>query len=85
MGEMMERNYESALRNFYRCDELCRSIDTDGPSGFMVMANLKVGNLYDILAKRDLAVMQYEKVLAMREYKDSYRLAEQFLRSPFIH
>jgi tetratricopeptide (TPR) repeat protein len=85
MGELMERNYESALRHFYRCDELCRSLDTDGPSGFMVMANLKVGNVYDILAKRDLAVMQYEKVLAMREYKDSYSQAEQFLKSPFIH
>jgi hypothetical protein len=74
---------ESALKHFFRCDELSRKIDKDGPSGFMVLANIKVGNIYDALAKRDLAVASYKKVLAMREYKDSHSQAQSFISSPY--
>ena len=74
---------ESALRHFYRCDELSRQLDKDGPSGFMVLANLKAGNLYDVMVKRDLALVQYRKVLEMKEYKDSHALAQQFMKTPY--
>jgi hypothetical protein len=74
---------ESALRHFYRCDELSRQLDKDGPSGFMVLANLKAGNLYDVMVKRDLALVQYRKVLEMKEYKDSHTLAQQFMKTPY--
>jgi hypothetical protein len=74
---------ESALKHFFRCDELSRKIDKDGPSGFMVLANIKVGNIYDALAKRDLAVASYKKVLAMREYKDSHSQAQNFINAPY--
>jgi hypothetical protein len=50
----------------------------------MVMANLKIGNIYDLLARRDLAVKQYEKVLDLKEYKESYRLAERYLKTPYM-
>lgn len=80
---MATRSYKEALNHFLRCDELSREIDTDGPSGFMVMANLKAGNLYDLLDLRDRAVTQYKKVLAMKEYKDSHTQAEQYLKSPY--
>jgi hypothetical protein len=49
----------------------------------MVMANLKAGMIYDLLSRRDLAVSQYNKVVSMKEYKDSYTLAEQYLKKPF--
>jgi tetratricopeptide (TPR) repeat protein len=81
--DMNSHDYESALTYFLRCDELSRGLDADGVSGFMVMANLKVGMLYDLLAKRDLAVIQYEKVLAMKEYNNSYEQAQQFISTPF--
>ncbi|MCZ6776511.1 MAG: tetratricopeptide repeat protein [Ignavibacteria bacterium] len=81
--DMNSRDYESALAHFMRCDELSRELDRDGVSGFMVMANLKAGMLYDLLAKRDLAVILYEKVLAMKEYNKSYDQAEQFINTPF--
>lgn len=83
LNEMAMHRYESALQHLYRCDELSRALDTDEPSGFMVMANLKVGMIYDVLAKRDLAVTQYKKVLAMKQFRDSYKQAEQFLKTPF--
>lgn len=83
MYEMTMGSFELALRHFYRCDELSRRLDKDGPSGFMVLANLKVGNIHDMLAKRDLALNQYRKVLDMKEYKDSHAQAQQFIKSPY--
>jgi predicted negative regulator of RcsB-dependent stress response len=82
---MSARDLEEALRHFYRCDELCRSLDTEEASGFMVMANLKAGMIYDVQGKRDLALAQYRKVLAMREYKDSHAQAEQYVRTPAVY
>jgi tetratricopeptide (TPR) repeat protein len=79
--DMNTRDYESALAHFFRCDSLSRSLDEKGPSGFMVMANLKAGNIYDIMGKRDLAVDQYNKVLSMKEYLDSHKQAVQYLKS----
>ncbi|MBM2845908.1 MAG: hypothetical protein HW407_1220 [Bacteroidetes bacterium] len=54
------------------------------PSGFMVMTNLKIGMIYDVLSKRELAVRQYQKVLDMKEYLNSYRQAEEFMKKPFM-
>ena len=83
LNDMTTHRYESALQHLYRCDELSRMLDKDEPSGFMVMTNLKVGMIYDALARRDLAISQYKKVLGMKQFKDSYKQAEQYLRSPF--
>ncbi|MFN0159477.1 MAG: tetratricopeptide repeat protein [Bacteroidota bacterium] len=82
--EMSQRAHDKALAHFYRCDELSRQIDTEEVSGFMVMTNLKVGNIYDVQMKRESAVEQYKKVLGMREHKDSHKQAQQFLLKPFI-
>jgi hypothetical protein len=76
-------NHNAALRYFYRCDELSRTLDKDGASGFMVLANLKVGNIYDLLAQRDQALAQYKKVLKMKEFRDSHAQAELFIKNPF--
>lgn len=81
--DMNAKSYDAALGHFYRCDELSRSLDNDGSSGFMVMANLNVGKIYDVQAKRNLAVAQYRKVLDMKEFKDSYTQAERFLDTPY--
>ena len=83
IGEMNDRRYETALQHFYRCDELSRILDKNEPSGFMTMANLKTGMVYDLLSKRDLALVQYRKVLGMKDYRDSRRQAEQFLQLPY--
>jgi tetratricopeptide (TPR) repeat protein len=75
--------FDDALREWYRCDELSRSIDTNEPSGFMAMANLKIGMIYDLQKKRDLAVKQYEKVREMKEYKNSQSEAKKYLHTPY--
>ncbi len=74
---------DEALKNFYRCDELSRVADRSEASGFMAMANLKIGNIYDLQGKRDLAVSQYNKVIDMKEYKDSITQARSYLKKPY--
>ena len=80
---MLQHNYDTALQYLYRCDEISRSLDTKEPSGFMAMANLKLGMIYDLQKKRSLAVMQHGKVLDMKNYGDSHRLAERHQKTPY--
>lgn len=83
VSAMLERRTEAALEQLYRCDELSRTLDTDGASGFMVLANLKIGMLYDLQAKRALAVEQYNKVLKMNDFQKAHDQARMYLKSPF--
>ncbi|HUI66303.1 MAG TPA: tetratricopeptide repeat protein [Bacteroidota bacterium] len=83
LGDMFSRHLDEALAHFYRCDELSRALDHNEASGFMAMANLKTGMIYDLQGKRDLAIMQYEKVISMKDYKDSRSQAEQFRKTPY--
>jgi tetratricopeptide (TPR) repeat protein len=83
--EFQSRNYREAMDHFLSSDEISRSLDKEGPSPFMVLANLYLGKIYDVQTKRDLAVRQYEKVLAMDAYLDSHQQAETYLRTPFSH
>ena len=83
LSAMHARRFDEALDHFYRCDAVSRLLDTREPSGFMVMVNLKIGMVYDLQRKRDLAVTQYEKVRSMRAYKDSRAQAERYLQTPY--
>ena len=83
LHQMNERGYEKALASFYRCDELSRSLDREEFSGFMILANLKVGMIYDLQGKRDLATRQYDKVLALKDYQAAHQQAEQYQKSPY--
>lgn len=74
--------YETALQYFYKCDEFCRKLDQK-PSGWMIMLNNHLGNIYDLQNKRDLAVKQYNKVLSWEDYYDSHKYAKQFLQRPY--
>jgi hypothetical protein len=47
------------------------------------MANLKIGNIYDLQARREPARLQYRKVLDMKDYRGSTRLAEHYLAEPY--
>jgi len=75
--------FDEALHDFFRCDELSKTLDKNGESGFMVMANLRIGFVYDIEMKRDLAVQQYNKVLSMKKFENSYDQAEQYLKTRY--
>jgi tetratricopeptide (TPR) repeat protein len=81
--DMNVRKFDSALKHFLRCDELSRALDRSGPSGFMVMSNVRIGNVFDVQGKREFAVKQYQKVSAWKDYKGSISMAEQFMKTPY--
>lgn len=81
--DMQYHQDEKALQHFYRCDELCRLLDKKYSSGFMSMANLRVGQIYDRLGKRGLAKEQYEKVLKLDDYQSSHSQAREFMDKPY--
>ncbi len=81
---LLEKNlYEEALQYFYKCDEFSRKLDRDGPSAFMIYLNLKVGKIYDLQGKRQYAIMQYNKILSWKNYRDSHEQAKRYLKTPF--
>ena len=85
MGAMIGRRFDEALDHLYRCDALSRTLDRDEASGFMAMANLRIGMVYDMQGKRDLALAQYRKVREMKDYQDSRAQAERYLAAPYPH
>jgi len=83
--DFMAGRFDAALNDLYRNDELSRKIDKDEPSGFMSLGNLLIGMIYDAQGKRQDAVQQYKKVLAMKEYEDSYTESKKYLEKPYTH
>ncbi len=81
--EMNNGRVDSALSSFYRVDEISRTLDRSEQSGFMSMANLRIGMIYDVQKKRDLAVSQYKKVLDMKNFQDAHDQAERYLKTPY--
>jgi tetratricopeptide (TPR) repeat protein len=76
--------FDEALRNFQRCDEISRRIDKSGSSGFMSMANLMMGMIYDVQKKRGSAQAQYQKVLEMKEYESTHKEARRYMEQPYM-
>lgn len=81
--EFMAGRFDTALQYLYLSDELSRKIDKDEPSGFMALGNLLIGNIYDAQGKRQDAVMQYKKVLDMKEYDNSHKDSKKYLEEPY--
>ncbi len=75
---------DSALSNLYRCDELSRSLDAEKLSGFMTLANLKIGMIYDLQGKRELALKQYDKVLDLKDYQSAHDQARRYKNTPYV-
>lgn len=75
---MRRGKYQEALKYFYKCDEACRSIDKE-PSGFMVETIFNMASIYKKLDKKDLARKEYQKILKIKEYKDSHKKAKKYL------
>ena len=79
---MIQGKIDMALKYYYKCDEACRLLDSE-PSGFMVKTNLKIGQIYDMQSRRDLAISQYKKVVGWKDYDGTQQQAESFIKSPY--
>jgi tetratricopeptide (TPR) repeat protein len=82
-NHLQVHRYEEALKALYRCDELSRALDRNEASGYMALANLKIGMIYDLQGKRALALGQYRKVKDMKEFRDSHEEADRYLEAPY--
>jgi hypothetical protein len=49
----------------------------------MSLGNLLIGMIYDAQGKRQDAIQQYKKVLAMKEYEDSHTESKKYLEKPY--
>lgn len=81
--EFLAGRFDTALKNLYVCDEISRKLDKEESSGFMSLGNLIIGMIYDAQGKRQFAVEQYNKVLAMKEYENSLKDAKKYLQQPY--
>jgi tetratricopeptide (TPR) repeat protein len=79
---MMKKDYKMALKYFIKCDEACRAVDEE-ITGFMVAANLKMGNIYDAQGNRNEAIRQYKKVLSMEDHNNSHNEASRYMEHPY--
>lgn len=79
---MGRRDFDMALKYLFKSDEGSRYLDQD-PSGFMIKTNLKIGNIYDMQGKRNLALNQYDKVLAWKDNDGSHKEAERYKQTPY--
>lgn len=84
LSEMNLGFFGDALEHLFLCDDLCRDLDAKKESGFMALANLKIGMIYDMQLKRTEAVGQYQKVLNMKKFENSHELSEGYIASPYV-
>jgi tetratricopeptide (TPR) repeat protein len=75
--------FDDALKNLLQCDEISRRIDKSGSSGFLSMANLMIGMIYDVQKKRGSALAQYQIVLNMKEYENTHKEARRYSEKPY--
>ncbi len=80
---MLTRQLGNAKKYLVECDRLSRKVD-DEPTGFMIMANLRLGQVHDMQKERGYAIKQYDKVLRMPDFKGSHDLAKKYKKTAYI-
>lgn len=81
--DYMRRNLiDSARTSFEKCVELSKILDEDKDeeSGFQINAMLYLAKIANQINNKELAISYYEKILEMRDYRNSHRKAEKFLK-----
>lgn len=72
----------SALQYFKKCIEESKKIDEEGEeSGFQINATLYSGTIFQTWGNNKEAKKYYEKVLDMRDFRDSHKNANSYLES----
>lgn len=71
--------YDSAQVYLEKCMNYSLKLDKDEESGFLINATLYLGTIKEMSKEYAAAKMYYEKVLDMREFGNSYSLAESYL------
>lgn len=70
---------DSSLAYFKECENISRQIDGDKESGFQINAVLYQAIIYEQMGNDAEAASYYRRVLDLREYGDSHRIAQSFM------
>jgi hypothetical protein len=71
-----------AEKYLFRSEEITKIIDEDD-TAFGVFTYLLLGMLNDVKGNRDLAIMYYDRVLSMKNFKNSKTEAERLKKSGY--
>lgn len=74
---------EEALDHYAAVIEYSNELDTDNQSGFIILATLRTGMIYDALEQRETALEYYRKVRSMDDYQGSRNLADRYMQNPY--
>jgi tetratricopeptide (TPR) repeat protein len=72
-----------AMAHFKITESLCKKVDHEKDSPYLVMTTLRLGMLYDLQGNREMAVAHYNKVRDMQAYLDSQDKAKEYLKKPY--
>ena len=78
----LEGKLDSARIYFKDCADLSLKMNEED-SGFLANSYLYLGMIYDASNERAKAVEYYNKVLDMKEFQNSKKLAGQYLKNPY--
>ncbi len=81
---LFNNNYlEEALDHYSSVLEYSEKIGSDVQSGFVILATLRKGMIYDAMDEREKALEYYRKVRSMDDYQGSRTLADRYIESPY--
>ncbi len=74
---------DSSQYYFNLCVKYSQEIDKKEPSGFLINAILYLGMINDEWGNRNVAIAYYKKILDMKDFRNSHKLAELYLKTPY--
>jgi tetratricopeptide (TPR) repeat protein len=81
---LFHRNeYEKALDYYSEVIRISHELDQDSQSGFMILATLRRGMIFDALGERERALQEYRTVRSLDDYQGSRKLAERYIETPY--
>lgn len=81
-NELNKGDLQKAKIYFEECLSLSKTLDKKQieTSGFWVNSLLSLGKIYDRLNDKNSAINAYQSVLSLKDYKDSHKKAEEYLK-----
>jgi len=73
----------TAKNYFNQCVKYSQMIDKKEASGFIINSYLYLGMIDDLQENRNEAITYYKKLLSLREFGNSHKLAEKYLKQPY--
>lgn len=79
----INKEFEEALYHYAAVLDYSEQIDSDIQSGFVILATLRKGMIYDALGEREKALEYYRRVHSMDDYQGSRNLAQRYTETPY--